>query len=67
MYMSKSQDFEGETKSRAEEVNAIRAALKALESSGGAGSVTYGLNQVVSWIPQNFHQTGFTGSFRKSW
>jgi len=44
--MSKSQDFEGETKSRAEEVNAIQAALKALQSTGGAGSVTYGLNQV---------------------
>jgi len=44
--MSKSRDYEGETKSRAEEINAIQSALKALQSTGGAGSVTYGLNQV---------------------
>jgi chromosome segregation ATPase len=45
--MTKSTDFEAATKSRAEELKALAAAKKAIASmTGGADSLTYGLNQV---------------------
>lgn len=44
--LEKSQDFEAETKSRAEELKALAVAKKAIiESTSGADSLTYGLNQ----------------------
>jgi len=45
--MSKSQDFEAETRSRSEELKALAAAKDAIQSkTGGADSVSYGLSQV---------------------
>lgn len=45
--MTKAEDFEAETKSRGEELNAIAAAKKVLqEGVGGASDLSYGLNQV---------------------
>lgn len=45
--MTKAEDFEAETKSRAEELKALAEAKKViLEATGGAESVSYGLNQV---------------------
>jgi len=45
--MAKAEDFQSETKSRAEELKSLAAAKKALkENTGGANSISYGLNQV---------------------
>jgi len=45
--MSKSQDYEAETRSRTEELKALAAAKDAITSkTGGADSVAYGLSQV---------------------
>jgi chromosome segregation ATPase len=45
--MSKAQEFEMSTKSRGEELNALASAKKIIgETTGGATSQTYGLNQV---------------------
>jgi len=45
--MTKSEDFEAATKSRAEEVKALAEAKKVIaEQTGGAEDVSYGLNQV---------------------
>lgn len=45
--MTKSQDYEAETKSRGEELKALAAAKKAISSmTSGADSLSYGLNQV---------------------
>merc|ERR1712032_564802 len=45
--MSRSEDFESETKSRGEELKALSEAKRViLESSSGAEKLTYGLNQV---------------------
>mmetsp|Transcript_17610 Transcript_17610/g.44316 ORF Transcript_17610/g.44316 Transcript_17610/m.44316 type:complete len:691 (+) Transcript_17610:95-2167(+) len=53
--MTKAEDFESETKSRGEELNALAAAKTALkENTGGADDLSYGLNQV------SFVQTGIT-------
>lgn len=45
--MSKAEDFEAETKSRADELNALAAAKKALvDNTGGAEDLSYSLDQV---------------------
>jgi len=45
--MTKAQDYEAATKSRDEELKALAAAKKVIaEETGGANTVTYGLNQV---------------------
>lgn len=45
--MTKAQDYEAETKSRGEELNALAVAKKAIsDNTGGADSLAYGLNQV---------------------
>jgi len=45
--MTKAEDFEAETKSRGEELNALAAAKKAInDNTGGATDISYGLNQV---------------------
>merc|ERR1719281_372628 len=45
--MTTAEDFEAATKSRSEELAALAAAKKAIaEKTGGADSITYGLNQV---------------------
>jgi len=45
--MTKSEDFEAETKSRGEELKAIAEAKKVIEgTTGGAEAISYGLNQV---------------------
>jgi hypothetical protein len=45
--MVKAQDYEAETKSRSEELEALAAAKKVIaETTGGAQTVTYGLDQV---------------------
>jgi chromosome segregation ATPase len=45
--MKKAEEFEAETKSRGEELNALAAAKKIIaESTGGAASQSYGLDQV---------------------
>jgi len=45
--MTKAEDFEAEVKSRGEELKALAEAKKAIvENTGGATSISYGLNQV---------------------
>jgi len=45
--MTKAEDFEAETKSRGEELNALAKAKEVLQdTTGGAESLSYGLNQV---------------------
>jgi len=45
--MAKAEDFESETKSRGEELKALAEARKVIEeATGGAESISYGLNQV---------------------
>jgi len=49
--LTRAQDFEAATKSRAEELKALAAAKKVLEeTSGGAASQAYGLDQVSSFL-----------------
>jgi hypothetical protein len=49
--LTRAQDFEASTKSRAEELKALAAAKKVLEeTSGGAASQSYGLDQVSSFL-----------------
>jgi len=46
--MTKAEDFEAETKSRGEELQALAAAKEAIkENVGGADALSYGLNQVA--------------------
>jgi len=49
--LEKSRDYEAETKSRGEELNALATAKKIIaESSSGADSLSYGLDQVDSFL-----------------